>query len=462
MAMIAAACGGTSTTTTTAGGGATTTAGGEMTTTTAGGEMTTTTAGGSMVDVSGTEFTLFGAPTGAEGDAMTGFVNVYNQNKGTNISYVGSDDFENQIQIRVEGGDPPAVAFTPQPGTICKFADEGKLVSLEDLGFDIAQLESDSGKFWMDLGICKDGKHYGLPWFPNYKSLVWYVKPVFDQQGYEIPTTWQGLLDLSQKMVDDGYTPWCFGFESGNATGWPGTDWVEDIYVRESGADMYTKWFKHEIPFNDPSVAKALNTFGDLFFAPNFVLGGTSNVSSVNFKDAPLPMFNTPPGCLMHKQGSFVTNFFPAGGEDIVKFFPFPTIDGNDGALGGGDTIMVFKNDPKIAQILKDWVSADWECTLASPSGGGVSPYGGTGVAGVERLPGNKNVSPDCYETDTNKTLAKVITDALASNSFVFDASDLMPPEVGQGTWWKGMVDWANGTPTQQVLDTVEASWPSS
>ncbi len=428
-----------------------------------GGATTTTAEGGGegAGGVEGVEFTLFGAPTGAEGDAMSGFVNVYNKEKGTNIQYVGSDDFENQLRIRVEGGDPPAVAFTPQPGSICGFADDGKLVSLEDLGFDIAKLEADSGKFWMDLGKCADGKHYGLPWFPNYKSLIWYVEPTFEKEGYQIPETWDELLALGDQMLADGYTPWCFGFESGNATGWPGTDWIEDIYVREAGADMYGKWFRHEIPFNDPSVAKAFDTFGELFFRDGFVLGGPENVSAISFKDAPLPMFDEPPKCLMHKQGSFVTNFFPEGGEDIVKFFPFPTIDGNGGAMGGGDTIIVFKDDPGIAQVLQDWVSADWECVLASPSGGTASKYGGHGVAGVERLPGNKDVPVDCYETDTNKTLAKVITDALASNSFVFDGSDLMPPEVGQGTFWTGMVDWSKGKATKDVIDAIEASWPS-
>jgi len=420
------------------------------------------------VDVSGTEFTLFGAPTGVEGDALQGFLDVYNAEKGTDIQFTGSDDFEAQLRIQVDGGNPPEIAVTPQPGTICDLADQGALASLEDMGFDVAQLEADSSAYWVNLGLCDDGQHYGIPWFPNFKSIVFYHKPTFEAQGYEIPTTYEDLITLSERAVSDGFTPWCFGFESGGATGWPGTDWIEDILLRQLGANDYAAWYNHEIPFNDPRVVKAFDTFGELFFGEGFVLGGPENVSGVNFGDSPGPLFNDPtPGCLMLKQGSFIQNFFKDmpqyedGEESEIGTFAFPDVDGNTGALGGGDTIMVFNGSPENAQIVKDWISADWECTLASASGGGVAPFGGHGVPGVERLPGNKNVSADCYETDAGKAFASAVTGALAANSFAFDGSDLMPPAVGQGTFWTGMVDWTKGASSQEVADAIEESWPS-
>jgi alpha-glucoside transport system substrate-binding protein len=419
-----------------------------------------TTAGGDMVDMTGVEFTLFGAPQAAEADAMQGFVDVYNSVVGSNIVFEGSDSYETQLRIRVDGGNPPPVSFTPQPGSICEFADEGHLVALEDMGFDIAEMEGNHGKFWMDLGLCADGKHYGIPWFPNYKSIVFYHEPTFTEMGYAIPSTYEDLIALSEQIVSDGMTPWCFAFESDQASGWPGTDWLEDIVVRNSGGEVYAQWFKHEIPFNDPAIAEAFDLFGQIFFGDGFVLGGTDGVAAINFRDTPLPAFNDPPGCLMFKQGSFIANFFPEGGEDIMKTFPFPTIGGNAGAMGGGDTIIVFDAQPEYVQAIKDWITPEWQCVLASPSGGTASQYGGHGVAGVERLPGHKDVSPDCYETEAAKGFATAITDALAVNGFVFDASDLMPPEVGQGSFWTGMIDWSRGAPTQEVVDAIEASWP--
>jgi alpha-glucoside transport system substrate-binding protein len=428
-------------------------------------DTTDTTAAGEPEAVA--EFTLFGAPVGVEGEALAGFVDVYNAETGSIIGFTGSDDFEAQLRIRVDGGDPPAVAVTPQPSSICPFADEGALVSLEEMGFDIAKMEADHSKFWMDLGLCDDGQHYGIPWFPNFKSIVFYHEPTFTANGYEIPETWDEMIALSQQIVDDGMTPWCFGFESGGATGWAGTDWLEDIVVRESGGQTYADWFNHEIPFNDPAIVSAFDKFGELFFAEGFVLGGAENVAGVYFADATIPLFQKPePGCLMLKQGSFIANFFvdapgyEEGDENNIKVFPFPTIDGNTGAMGGGDTIMVFDGSPENVKVIKDWITPDWQCTLASASGGGVAPYGGHGVEGVERLPGHKDVDPNCYETESGIAFATAITGALATNNFVFDASDLMPPEVGQGSFWTGMVDWSTGTSSQEVADTIESSWP--
>ena len=128
--------------------------------------------------------------------------------------------------------------------------------------------------------------------------------------------------------------------------------------------------------------------------------------------------------------------------------------------MGGGDTIIVFDGAAENVQVVKDWITPDWQCTLASASGGGVATYGGHGVAGIERLPGHKDVNLDCYETDSARAFAGSVTAALAANSFVFDASDLMPPEVGQGSFWEAMVNWSRGDALAGILDTVEASWP--
>ncbi|HUG32390.1 MAG TPA: ABC transporter substrate-binding protein [Acidimicrobiia bacterium] len=445
LAMVTAACGGD--------------AEGDDTTTTANG-------GDDGGDSVGAEFNLFGAPVGVEGEALEGFIQVYSDATDSNISYRGSADFEQELRIAVDGGDPPAVAFTPQPASICSFADDGHLVSLEDMGFDIAAMEENHSAYWMGLGQCDDGNHYGIPWFPNFKSVVFYHMPTFEENGYEIPETYEDMIALSEQMVADGQTPWCIGFEDGGGTGWAATDWLEDIFVRLHGADAYADWYNHEIPFDDPMVVEAFDTFGEIAFGEGFVLGGAENMPGINVQDTPGPLFSDPAGCAMYKQGSFATNWFEQqpdyeeGEDQEIGVFAFPTIEGNTGAMGGGDTIIVFDDSPEVAQVMKDWVSPEWLCTLASATGGGVAEHGGHGVEGVERLPGHKDVNLDCYESESARTFAEAVSEALAANTFVFDASDLMPPEVGQGTFWTGMIDWAQGTPTQDVVDNVEASWP--
>lgn len=430
------------------------------------GDTTTTTAGDgggdemmnefTDVDVSGTEVSVFAAPTGDEGASIQATFDVYNEATGGTVTYEGSDDFEAQLRIRVDGGNPPDIAITPQPGSVCVFADAGEIVALEDMGMDIAALEAAHGAYFMNLGVCADGKHYSIPTNANYKSIVWYNKPAFDAAGYTIPETWDDMVALSAQMVADGTTPWCIGFGSDAATGWPGTDWIEDIMVRTAGADVYNQWVNHEIPFNDPAVQTAFDTFGEVMFGEGFVLGGPAGVAAIDFRDAPDPMFNDPPSCLMHRQASFISNFFPEGVElgTEAAFFNFPAIDTSlpAAAMGGGELAMVFNNRPEVAAAVLAYSQVPLQCIQAS----------GAGVPGIERISANAGTGEDCYVTDTVKLQAGAVAAALAGNGFVFDASDLMPPAVGQGSFWTGMVDWSRGTPTADVLQTVEDSWPSS
>ena len=425
------------------------------------------TSGGGDSAAADADFTLFGAPTGIESDAVEGYLDVYNQETGSNIDFTGSDDFETQLRIRVDGGDPPEMAMLPQPGQICDYADEGALVSLEDMGFDIAELEANHSEYWVSLGLCDDGMHYGVPWYPNFKSIVFYHQPTFEENGYEIPETYEDMVALSEQIVSDGMTPWCMGYESSTNTGWAGTDWIEDILVRQAGSEFYADWYNHEVPFNSPEVIEAFDTYGEIVFGEGFILGGADNIASIAVTDSPNPLFEEPPGCLMLKQGSFASNWFPdAPGfeegevEDELSVFPFPTIDGNPGAMGGGDTLVVFEGSDANIQVVKDWITPEWLCVHASATGGTASELGGHGVDGVEFLPGHVDVDPNCYVTDASKSYAEAVTAALAANTFVFDASDLMPAAVGQGTFWSGMVDWTRGTSAQDVVDSVEASWP--
>ncbi len=440
--LVMAACGDSGDPTTTTGGSGTQPPAGD------GNEFTD-------VDVSGTEVSIFAAPTGDEGASIQATFDVYNAATGGTVTYEGSDDFEAQLRIRVDGGNPPDIAITPQPGSICVFADDGKLVSLEDLGFDIAALEAAHGAYFIGLGECADGQHYAIPTNANYKSIVWYNKPAFEAGGYEIPETWDDLVALSAEIRDDGITPWCIGIGSDAATGWPATDWLEDIMIRTAGADTYNAWANHDIPFNDPAVVNAFDTFAEVMFGDGFVLGGPSGVAAIDFRDAPDPMFNEPPSCLLHRQASFIANFFPEPlPREDADFFNFPAIDTSlpPAAMGGGELAMVFNNRPEVAAALKAYAEPALQCIQAAPKG--------HGVAGIERISANANTSLDCYESDTVKKQAEAVAAALGANGFVFDASDLMPPEVGQGTFWSGMIDWTRGTSTQDVVNAIENSWP--
>jgi alpha-glucoside transport system substrate-binding protein len=265
------------------------------------------------------------------------------------VEIEASGSFEEDFQIRAEGGTLD-VALLPQPGAVADAVDQGA-VSLEDMGFDIAELEATFGEYLLSL-VEVDGEHYGLPSNINLKSMVWYPKDDFDAAGYAVPETFDDLLALSDQIVADGGTPWCVGFESEDATGWPATDWMEDIMLRTAGTEVYDQWVNHDIPFNDPSVENAAEIFGQVMFGEGYVLGGADQTPAIAFGDAPGPMFQDPPGCWLHRQATFINAFFPPEAEAGVDYdwFPFPPID-QEGTLFAGEFMVSFRDAPEVVAV---------------------------------------------------------------------------------------------------------------
>jgi alpha-glucoside transport system substrate-binding protein len=345
----------------------------------------------------------------------------------------------------VEGGNPPDIAGLPQPGLMVNFASQGKLVPMWDSLK--ATVEKNYAPVWKDLGSY-EGVPYGVFHRVNAKSFVWYPKKAWEKAGYEVPTTWNELIALMDKMVANGHTPWTIGIESGGATGWVGTDWIEDIMLRTVGPDVYDKWVNHEIPFNAPEVKAAFDVLGKIWLNPKYVYGGTNTILTSSFTDSPRVMFDNPPKAWMHRQGNFVTGFLQdniqANLEEEVGVFPLPSINEEFGipVLGGGDQFVVFNDRPEVRQFME--FLATWESgELWAKAGGALFPY--------------LNQDLNAYPNEIERSLAEALVNAKV---FRFDASDLMPAQVGAGTFWTGIVDWVNGESTTSMLNEVEKSWP--
>jgi alpha-glucoside transport system substrate-binding protein len=386
-----------------------------------------------------------------EADAIQPIIDEQYGDADYDVEIEASGDFEEQFQIRSEGGTLD-VALLPQPGLVRDQAAAGTIVSLEDMGFDIDELNDLFGEYFVSLSEV-DGEHYGLPTNINLKSMIWYPKDDFDAAGYTVPETWDDLIALSDQIVADGSTPWCVGFESEGSSGWPATDWMEDIMLRTAGTDVYDQWVNHEIPFNDPAVVTAGETFGEIMFGEGYVLGGADQTPSVAFGDAPGPMFEDPPGCWLHRQASFINAFFPEDAEAGVDYdwFPFPPID-EEGTLFAGEFAVVGTggNRAEVIDFLNSFMGEDVQCAMG-------------GVTASSRISPNVNVGPDCYANDILADASVVLTEALGAGTGRFDASDMMPSEVGAGSFWTGMLEYMQGGPDslQGVLDNIEASWPS-
>jgi alpha-glucoside transport system substrate-binding protein len=405
---------------------------------------------GEAADLSGTEVSIFGAPTSIEGDAINAVIQeFFNEPTGSNAFYEGSDSFESQIQIRVDGGNPPDIALFPQPGAVVDQARQGQAISLEDLGFDIADLEERFGDYLLSLGEY-EGQHYGIPTNANLKSLVWYNIPVFEAEGYEIPETYEDMVALSEQMVEDGYTPWSIGTGSDDATGWPATDWMEDIVLRQAGPEVYDGWVNNEVPFDDPAIEEAANTFDQILAGEGFVVGGRSSIPDIDFRDAPDAIIGDEPAALLHRQASFIVNFFPEGSEFGVDYgvFPFPSIDGNDGALIAGELAVVYNDRPEVREFVEVFTDTDAQCAQGT-------------FEGVARISPNVNTTADCYDDEVVATSADTVISALQEGTARFDASDLMPPQVGSGSFWTGMNEWMRGGDISSILTDIQNSWPS-
>jgi alpha-glucoside transport system substrate-binding protein len=395
-------------------------------------------------DLAGTTVTILSSIRDVEAERLETAWAAFEAETGIDIQHEGTATFEDDIKLRVEGGDAPDLAFVPQPGLLATLVGGGNVVPLADLQDDVV---ANNGESWVGYGSV-DGTFYAPPFGANIKSLVWYSPEAFATAGYEIPTTWQELLDLSQQIVDDGGTPWCVGAESGGATGWVLTDWVEDIVLRTAGPDVYDQWVTHEIPFNDPAIVAAVDQVGAVVKNDDFVLGGAQSIPSTSFQEAGLPLLEGE--CFMHRQANFYGNQWPEGttkGPDgAVNAFYLPTVNADDPKvmLGGGELITAFADRPEVAAVAAFLTSADY-ANERLKLGNWLTP--------------NKNADISLVTDPLEQVFAELLA---SSEVFRFDGSDLMPGPVGAGSFWSEMVEWVvDAQDTATTLDNIEKSWPS-
>ncbi|MEL6517657.1 MAG: ABC transporter substrate-binding protein [Pseudomonadota bacterium] len=396
------------------------------------------------------QVTVFGPWLGPDQEMVEQVLAVFAEQSGHDVRYVGSDSFEQQIVVDAEAGSAPNVSVFPQPGLASDMASRGFLTPLRDGTGDWIRDNYAAGQSWVDLGTYSgpDGTEdlYGFFYKVDVKSLVWFSPENFEDAGYEIPTTMEELKALSDQIVADGETPWCIGLGSGGATGWPATDWVEDMMLRTQPPEVYDQWVANEIPFTDERVVAAIEEFGAFARNDDYVAGGAGAVASTDFRDSPKGLFASPPQCYMHRQASFIPAFFPEGtvvGED-ADFFYFPAYEGQDlgtPVLGAG-TLWAITNENEAAHDLIAYLQTPEAHEIWMGLSGFLTPHTG--------------VNPDAF---SDPTLRKMNDILLGATTFRFDASDLMPGGVGAGSFWTGMVDYAGGDDAAAVAGEIQSSW---
>ncbi|RME70526.1 MAG: carbohydrate ABC transporter substrate-binding protein [Chloroflexi bacterium] len=397
----------------------------------------------------GTKVSVLGVMVDVEAQKFDQTVKPFEDATGIDVQYEGTKEFETQVNVLVDAGNAPDVIDFPQPGFLANLVRDGKVVDVSTF-IDMDHLQQNYIQSWLDMATMNgpDGPIMAGVWHrAAAKSIVWYPKKQFDAAGYKVPTTWDELMDLTQTIADDGDTAWCIGIESGAATGWVATDWMENIMLRTTSLENYDKWVAGELPFSSPEVKRAAEIMSDIWLNENYVYGGREAIVTTFIGDAPVPMFTDPPKCWLHMQSSWITGFFPEGLEAGVDydFFYLPPIDEQYGkpVLVAGDIMAMFNDRPEV-RALMEYFSYGASVEPWIRAGGALSPH--------------NDSSLDWYTNDIDRGVAEIMLNA---DSVRFDASDLMPGEVGAGSFWKAMTDYISGAiDLDTALQEIDDSWP--
>lgn len=371
---------------------------------------------------------------------------------GITIEWNGDQSFEEQIAVRVAGGTAPDLAVFPQPGLLANFASDLVPASAAV----VASVDSNYTADWKDYGSV-DGTFYAAPLGANVKSFVWYSPKTFADNGWDIPTTWGDMLTLSDEIVAgdfDGFA-WCAGIESGAATGWAATDWMEDLMLRFQAPETYDAWVDNSMPFNDPKVLEVIGEAGKILKNADYV-GNVSAIATTSFSAGGAGVVDG--SCAMHRQASFLGGILKddfgativdpsqTDVEGGISTFYFPGVSADDTpALGGGEFVGAFSDAPAVQAVQLFLTTTEWNNAKAS-LGGWFSPHLGLDTANIA--------------DPVNKVAVEILQNA---TTFRFDGSDLMPGEVGAGSFWTEMTAWiAEDKADKAVLDAIQATWPAS
>jgi alpha-glucoside transport system substrate-binding protein len=405
-------------------------------------------------DLEGTSVSVYTSIVEPEAEQQQASYEPFEECTGATIEYEGSREFEAQLLVRLQAGNAPDIAYLPQPGllqTIVQQTPDAIVPAPEGV---VANVDEYFSEAWKNYGTV-DGTFYAAPLGANVKSYVWYSPAAFEDAGYEVPETWDDLMSLTEEIASTGAKPWCMGIASGDATGWPATDFLEDMVLRTAGPDVYDQWVNHEIPFNDPQILESLQAMGEIVKNPDYVNGGLGEVNSIastEWTAAGTPILDG--SCWMHRAANFYQTQWPEGTEvapdgDVYAFYLPSMTEGERPVLGGGEFVAAFDDRPEVAAFQAYLASAEWANNKAksTPTGGWVSA--------------NTGLDPENLTTEFDQLSAEILADP--ESVFRFDGSDLMPGAVGTGTFWTEMVNWfATDKDDQAVLDAIEASWPTS
>jgi alpha-glucoside transport system substrate-binding protein len=379
--------------------------------------------------------TVLGSWEGPELDSFQAMVEPFEQRTGIRVLYSSTRDLKGVIERGIATGNPPDVAGLPGPGYMLDLARSGALRDLS-AAIDLGQYKRETAPAFVDLGTIDD-KLVGVFIKGTVKGLLWHNPAVY---RHGTPGTWTELSHLAMQAAKDPVKPWCVGLESAASSGWPGTDWIEDLLLRQSGPDAYDAWVEGRLEWTSPEVRKAFATYGQVV-AEGAVFGGARGATTTYFARSGDPLFDDPPGCLFLHQGSFMTSFLDEATTPAPRydFLPFPDIDPRyaGSLIVAGDLFGMLNDVPAARQLMQYLVGAEAQSIWVERGGA---------------LSGNFSVTS--YPTDIARREAALLTGARISR---FDASDSMPDEVSAAFWQAALDFTTDQSRLEAILAQLEA-----
>ena len=382
--------------------------------------------------------TVLASWTGAEEEDFRKVLTAFTAKTGIDFDYRGTRAVDQVLASDVQRGTPPDVAVLPNPGSLAGYAHQGKIKPLgEVLG------EQPAGS-WQTLEKVGTPQQYGVAVKADLKSAVWYA--VANLPGPK-PATWAELLALSGKLTADGRTPWCLGLGAPPTSGWPGTDWIEDILLHSAGPEFYRGWAAGKVAWTAPEIRKAWTDWGDLITPPGAVRGGAAAALLTTFGDAGRPLFTTPSGCLLEHQASFTMGGYRRLHREPGRDFDFFRFPGPEVSEVSADLAGMFNDTPQARELMKFLASDEAQRIWPEIHRGSVFSV-------------NKTVSA-VYDDRVSRRVAAILTSS--RQPLCFDASDLMPATM-TGAFYRAVLEYVNNPgrlpDLLTQLETVRRSVP--
>lgn len=381
----------------------------------------------------GKTVTVIGTWTDAEQESFLAMVKPWEDETGNTVKYQGTRSINDILAAGIPTGVLPDLAGLPGPAQMQDYVAQSALKPLDDV-LDISTYKDETSPALVDLGQV-DGKTYGVFIKASVKGLIWYNPSLHDYSG-SAPATFADLTSMGTSNQGNADSLWCLGIESGDASGWPATDWIEEILLHQAGPDVYNQWWQGQVPWTDPQIKSAFETYMSVVDSS---FGGGTNAVATAFDVAGDPLFASPPGCEFFHQASFITGlgaFADKTAGTDYNAFPFPGF-GNDfdtAVEGAGDLFGMFHATDAAKSLMKYLVTAQAQDIWVA-RGGALSP--------------NKNATS--YPDEISTTMGGMITNA---KQLVFDASDQMPTAMN-AAFWSNMVSLTAGS--QTIDETLTA-----